>query len=235
MLIVLEGLDGAGKSTQVKLLKEYLEQKNLKLKYLHFPRYDAPIYGDLISKYLRGDFGSIEQVHPQIVALLFALDRKEAAADIRRWLEEGYTVLLDRYVYSNIAYQCSKILEHPIFGAELKEERAEELREWIFKTEYEDYNIPRPTVNLFLDVPIEFVNERLCSSREGDDNRDYLNGKGDIHELDIKFQVNVRAFYLRQTKLDKDFMRVNCMDNMGKMLEPSAIFSNIKQLVDKFI
>ena len=99
MLIVLEGLDGAGKSTQVKLLKEFLIGKGVNLRYLHFPRYDAPLYGELIGKYLRGDFGSIEQVHPQIVALLFALDRMDASAQIKEWLAAGDCVLLDRYVY----------------------------------------------------------------------------------------------------------------------------------------
>ena len=75
MLIVLEGLDGAGKSTQVKKLRNYLETNFGSLEYIHFPRYDAPVYGDLISRFLRGDFGSNETVHPQLVALLFAEDR----------------------------------------------------------------------------------------------------------------------------------------------------------------
>ena len=60
MLIVLEGLDGAGKSTQMKMLKSYILSKNMKLKYLHFPRYDAPVWGELIAKFLRGDFGTID-------------------------------------------------------------------------------------------------------------------------------------------------------------------------------
>ena len=109
MLVVLEGLDGAGKSTQVKLLRTYLESVCGGLEYIHFPRYDAPVYGDLISRFLRGDFGSNETVHPQLVALLFAEDRHGAAADIRQHLENGGTVLLDRYVYSNIAYQIAHI------------------------------------------------------------------------------------------------------------------------------
>ena len=72
MLIVIEGLDGAGKSTQVKKMKKYLSATLGEYDYIHFPRYDAPVYGDLISRYLRGSFGSLDSVHPQLVALLFA-------------------------------------------------------------------------------------------------------------------------------------------------------------------
>lgn len=232
MLIVLEGLDGAGKSTQVKRLKEYLTSKGVTLRYLHFPRYDSPLYGELIGKYLRGDFGSIEQVHPQIVALLFALDRKDAAATIKEWLAAGDCVLLDRYVYSNIAYQCSKIMMQPQF-AQNREQLAKELRDWIFDTEYNKYGIPKPDLNLFLNVPIEFVDSKLKESRNGDDDRDYLNGKEDIHEADIKFQISVREIYLQQTELDPNFVKVCCEDANGKMLPPAEIFANIKEQVDK--
>lgn len=232
MLIVLEGLDGAGKSTQVKRLKEYLTSKGVTLRYLHFPRYDSPLYGELIGKYLRGDFGSIEQVHPQIVALLFALDRMDAAATIKEWLAAGDCVLLDRYVYSNIAYQCSKIMMQPQF-AQNREQLAKELRDWIFDTEYNKYGIPKPDLNLFLNVPIEFVDSKLKESRNGDDDRDYLNGKEDIHEADIKFQISVREIYLQQTELDANFVKVCCEDANGKMLPPAEIFANIKEQVDK--
>ena len=68
MLVVIEGLDGAGKSTQVRMMKEYLEQVCPRLEYIHFPRYDAPVYGGLIGTFLRGGFGQIDKVHPQLVA-----------------------------------------------------------------------------------------------------------------------------------------------------------------------
>ena len=225
MLIVLEGLDGAGKSTQVKLLKEYIQSKGKQLRYLHFPRFDAPVYGDLIAKFLRGDFGAINQVHPQLVALLFAEDRRDAAALIREWLGNGDVVLLDRYVYSNIAYQCSKIKNKTESNA---------LREWIFNLEYNIYNIPRPDVNLFLDVPISFVDKKLKENREGDD-REYLKGKSDIHEADIQFQIDVRKLYLEQTVLDKDFIRVECSGPQGEMLAPLEIFANIEKALSEFI
>ena len=177
MLVVLEGLDGAGKSTQVKKLRTYLESVFGDLEYIHFPRYDAPVYGDLISRFLRGDFGSNEAVHPQLVALLFAEDRHGAAPDMKRTLASGKTVLLDRYVYSNIAYQCAKLK-----GSE----EAADLREWIFNTEYGDFDLPKPDLNIFLDVPIGFVESKLKSQRGGAD-RDYLAGGQDIHEADIEF------------------------------------------------
>ena len=104
MLVVLEGLDGAGKSTQVKKLRNHLESIFGEIEYIHFPRYDAPVYGDLISRFLRGDFGDNDTVHPQLVALLFAEDRHGAAPAMKEKLAEGGCVLLDRYVYSNIAY-----------------------------------------------------------------------------------------------------------------------------------
>ena len=225
MLIVLEGLDGAGKSTQVKLLKEYIQSKGKQLRYLHFPRFDAPVYGDLIAKFLRGDFGAINQVHPQLVALLFAEDRREASTMIREWLDNGDVVLLDRYVYSNIAYQCSKMKN---------KEESDALRDWIFNLEYNTYNIPRPDVNLFLDVPISFVDKKLKENREGDD-REYLKGKSDIHEANIQFQIDVRELYLEQTVLDKNFVRVECSGANGEMLPPDQIFANIEKALADFM
>ena len=160
MLIVLEGLDGAGKSTQVRMLKEYLASRPGGLEYIHFPRYDAPVYGELISRFLRGDFGDNDSVHPQLVALLFAEDRHGAVPQIREALEAGKTVLLDRYVYSNIAYQCAKLAD---------EAEADRLRKWIFTTEFGEFGEPKADVNIFLDVPIDFVQSNLSKQRQGDD------------------------------------------------------------------
>lgn len=222
MLIVLEGLDGAGKSTQVKKLREYLGQVCSHLEYIHFPRYDSPVYGGLISKFLRGDFGSIDSVHPQLVALLFAEDRHNAAAQIKRTLADGGTVLLDRYVYSNIAYQCAKLESA---------QEAEELRGWINDTEYGPFGLPRPDLNIFLDVPISFVEKSLNAYRSGDD-RDYLEGGQDIHEADIRFQMKVRDMYRRQAALDDRFIIVSCEDAEGNMLPAEDIFQKIKDIYE---
>ncbi len=225
MLVVLEGLDGAGKSTQVKKLRNYLESLFGTIEYIHFPRYDAPVYGDLISRFLRGDFGNNETVHPQLVALLFAEDRHGAAPSMKEELAKGGCVLLDRYVYSNIAYQCAKLKS---------QEEAEELREWIFNTEYGDFGLPVPDLNIFLDVPIGFVESKLKSQRGGDD-RAYLEGAQDIHEADIEFQKRVRDMYRAQCSIDPKFIRIDCSDDYGEMLPPGAIFAKIKEIIDNTV
>lgn len=225
MLVVLEGLDGAGKSTQVKKLRTYLESQLGSLEYIHFPRYDAPVYGDLISRFLRGDFGSNETVHPQLVALLFAEDRHGAAPGMKAILNSGGNMLLDRYVYSNIAYQCAKLKDA---------EEAERLREWIFNTEYINFELPKPDLNIFLDVPISFVESKLTSNRGGED-REYLEGAQDIHEADIEFQKRVRAMYQRQCELDPAFIRIDCSDEYGNMLPPNSIFEKIQAVVNKVL
>lgn len=224
MLVVIEGLDGAGKSTQVQMMKEYLAGVCPRLEYIHFPRYDAPVYGGLIGKFLRGGFGDIDKVHPQLVALLFAEDRHGAAPGMKQVLAQGGTVLLDRYVYSNIAYQCAKMPD---------EEGAEELREWILNTEYGEFDLPRPDLNIFLNVPIGFVEESLARQRDGDD-RGYLHGGRDIHEADIEFQKRVRAMYLRQASLDPSFVVVDCSDKDGRMLPPDEIFAKLRSVYEKY-
>jgi len=226
MLIVMEGLDGAGKSTQVKRLKDYLGTVCPSLDYIHYPRYDAPVYGELIGKFLRGGFGDNDAVHPQLVALLFAEDRHDAVPHMRRILDAGGVLLLDRYVYSNIAYQCAKTHD----AAE-----AEEIKDWILDTEYGHFGLPRPDLNIFLDVPIGFVEKSLASDRTSDDHREYLEGAHDIHEADIEFQKRVRGWYLRQAQSDPDFKVVDCSAEDGSMLPPDAIFSKVKNLVDGYL
>lgn len=221
MFIVLEGLDGAGKSTQIKKLRDMFAERGVASEYVHFPRFDAPIYGDLIARFLRGELGSIEQVDPYIVALLYAGDRADMAPQIRKWQEEGKVVIVDRYVYSNIGYQCAKISD--------KEARMR-LNDWILNLEYEVNKIPRPDVSLFLDVPFAFTEKRLTEQREGDD-RSYLNGATDIHEKSLSLQQRVREVYLESAERDSELLVVNCSNEEGAMASPDEIFARIEQTI----
>src|SRR4051812_47029234 len=89
----VEGLDGAGKSTQIALLTEYFNARGIETRFVHFPRSQEGVFGELIAKFLRGEFGEVKQVHPQLVALLFAEDRKAFAETINEWQQNGFVVL----------------------------------------------------------------------------------------------------------------------------------------------
>ena len=217
MFVVIEGLDGAGKSTQVKLLREAFAARGVSTEYLHFPRFEAPVYGELIARFLRGELGPVDGVDPRLVALLYAGDRQQAAPLIRGWLEEGKAVIVDRYVHSNIAYQCAKT-EDPV--------RSEALRKWLLELEYGVNGIPRPDLALFLNVPFDFTVRKLTEQRTGDD-RDYLQGKRDIHEDSLSLQEKVRNVYLAEAGKDPDFRIVECGDGRGRMLPPEDIFARI--------
>lgn len=225
MFIVLEGVDGSGKSTQIANLREMFAQQGVATEYLHFPRFDAPYFGDLIARFLRGELGSIDQVDPYIVAMLYAGDRRDAAAMIREWIAQGKVVICDRYVYSNIGYQCAKV--------QCTEER-EKLREWILSLEYDYFAIPRPDISLFLDVPFAFTERKLLQEqREGDD-RAYLHGKKDIHEQSMDLQRQVRQVYIDAAQHDEAMHVVDCSQE-GEMASPAEIFERIKSVVNRYI
>ena len=214
-LIVIEGLDGAGKSTQINRLNEYLTAQGYRCQQLHFPRTDSGVYGDLIARFLRGELGDIHQVNPYLTALIYAGDRFDFKPTLENWLNDGYTVLLDRYVYSNVAYQCAKV-------ANMQEKQA--LRNWILHLEFEYHALPKTDANIFLDVPFMFTRQKLENNREGDE-RKYLQGKSDIHEADLDFQEAVRKTYLSLSDND-GFYKIDCSDGQN-ILSVDQIFTKI--------
>ena len=226
MFIVLEGLDGAGKSTQIKKLRDMFAEQGIPSEYIHFPRFDAPYFGDMIARFLRGEFGSVDQVDPYIVAMLYAEDRRDAATLIRGWMEQGKVVIADRYVYSNIGYQCAKVESAS---------KREELKQWIFSLEYDFFKIPRPDVSLFLDVPFAFTERKLLAEvREGDD-REYLNGRKDIHEQSMDLQRKVRQVYLDAAQVDENMHIVDCSTAEGEMASPEIIFQRVRERVKPYL
>lgn len=218
--IVLEGLDGTGKSTQVKLLEEYFNKKLLKTFFIHFPRTneESEIFGEMVAKYLRGDYGKLENVHPELVALIYAADRYNSSQLIENKLKNNIATIADRYVFSNIGFQCAKF--------PTKEQRLEFANK-IFHLEYNYFKIPKPDISIFLHVPITFVEEKLKNERLGEE-RNYLNGKSDIHEQDIEFQKKVENVYLEMCKLmPEKLFYLNCINAEGKIMEPQEIHRNI--------
>ena len=184
-LICLEGLDGSGKSTQVKFVKKYLEDNNLKYKFFHFPMYGHNEFSNIIAKFLCGEFGGVKDVNPYFVANIYAMDRFMFLPELKEAIEKNDVVLLDRYVFSNLAYQ----------GAKLESKEREIIKNWIYDFEFKFLKLPYPDLSIFFDVPIDIIKKRLEDNREGED-RKYLNGGKDIHEENIEFQGKVRDNYL---------------------------------------
>ena len=196
MFIVLEGLDGAGKSTQIRMLRQLLAERGVESEYVHFPRFDAPVYGELIARFLRGEFGGVNEVDPYLVAL-------------------------DRYVYSNVGFQCAKLPAG---------ERRDRLAQWILDLEFGYNDLPRPDLSLFLDVPFAFTERKLTEVREGDD-RDYLQGSRDIHEDALDLQRRVREVYLAAAAKDDSLRVVDCSDPSGAMGSPEHNFEKIRAVL----
>jgi dTMP kinase len=219
--IVIEGLDGAGKSTQVQLLTQFFKTQNKKVEFFHFPTSDSPIFGNLIARFLRGEFGKLDNVNPYLVALIFAGDRYNMSENIKRWLADDKIVITDRYVYSNIAFQ----------GAKMDTEDAQnELENWILDLEFNYFKIQKPDISIFLNVPFKFTEKNLFSRRVGND-RQYLQGAEDIHENDLIFQKNVRKMYEKMVAKDVNFEKIDCFDNNNEMLKPEQISVKIIELL----
>ena len=222
-IITIEGLDGAGKSTQIKLLTDRLNALDVKHKFIHFPILSKGFYGELIAEYLRGELGSVENVHPKLVALLFAEDRNEFKYQLKQWLDDGYLIIMDRYVNSNIAFQCAKTIS-PFEKTKLKN--------WILDFEFGRNNLPEPDASFFLNVPLKHIENSLKELRTGAD-RKYLNGKIDIHEDSLELQRNVYKEYLCILNEQSNFFEIKCFEDELSWLSPIEIHESIFEQISK--
>ncbi len=224
MFIVLEGLDGSGKSTHVDKLRAMLDESGVKSKFLHFPRLNGPIYGKLIDRFQKGKFGGINMVDPYLVALIYAGNRADAAPQIRKWLDNGNVVIVDRYVYSNVAFQCAKT------AGEKKRRR---LEQWILDLEYGYNGIPCPDISLFLNVPSEFTERILAERWEGEGQN--LPGVKDIHEESLELQGEVRKVYLDMATRDSTLKVIDCSNQSGEMDTQEANFAKILAILNPIL
>lgn len=176
-LIVIEGTDGSGKSTQFQLLTQRLNRENHAFKRLEFPRYTEPSSA-LIRMYLGGEFGPHpSDVNSYAASTFYAVDRYASyKQDWGQWYEQGGLVLSDRYTTSNAVHQASK---------EQGEKQAEFLK-WLYEFEYDRLGLPRPDLTIYLDVPTDFT-EKLMRRREHD-----TNTQADIHEKDTAYLTACR-------------------------------------------
>lgn len=151
-LLALEGIDGAGKHTQVELLSRALEGRGVDYCHFSFPRYQS-FFGRAVARYLTGEFGRLRDVDPHLSALLYAGDRLEAKAELESALTSGQAVLADRYIASNLAHQ----------GARVEPSRRQEFLDWVRELEYGIYGLPHEDLVIYLRIPVEEATRRMAA------------------------------------------------------------------------
>jgi dTMP kinase len=218
-LVVVSGLDASGKNVQCELIKKYFEEHKYKFVSLHFPMYEHSEVGKVIAAYLRGEYGDINKVNPIFIANIYAMDRFLFLPELQKHLLKNDVVLLDRYIFCNMAYQAAKYESST---------QAQIIREWIDEFEFGFLELPYPDLNIFFDVPIEIIEKRLKEQRNGDD-RKYLKGKADIHEKDIEYQKRVRDNYLNLRNY-QNFEIIETGD-----LKPEEVFKKYESLLNNLM
>jgi dTMP kinase len=209
-LVIIEGGDGSGKATQTKLLVEYLQGQKIPVETLSFPRYSNSFYGNLVGRFLSGEFGSLDSVSPYLAAIPYALDRLDARDEINKWLEAGKVVVIDRYVPSSLAHQAAKVSQN----------ERDELVNWLEKMEYEENKLPRPDLVVYLHVPVQESLKLIEKRREAI--------KEDISETK-SHQEKAEEMFLRLAR-EKGWQKIDCVNN-GNLLTIPEIHTQLLQIL----
>jgi len=216
-LIAIEGIDGAGKGTQAGRLVTSLREMGLRVDTLQFPRYGATTFGRAIGDFLNGRFGSLNEVHPQLAAVLYAGDRFESRALLLKMMEDNDVVVLDRFVGSNLAHQSAKLDGH---------ERTA-LVEWIEKVEFDVFQLPRPTLTVLIDMSSQMSRE-LVSRKAA---RDYTDQEADLQESDLPYLERVRRCYLALAHSRLDWRTIHGLNDDGSLRTIDDVGAEIQAVV----
>ncbi len=221
-LIVIDGIDGSGKGTQVQILSQRLLAEGIDFKVVDFPRYGHKSAGP-VELYLNGLLGTKEEIGPKKGAVLYAVDRFCASVEIRNWLESGSVILSNRYTAANLGHQGAKIRDS-----------YERLRFWEWNLDFEHnfLGIPRPTKNFILSVNPEIA-VRLIEQKA---RRDYLGGKAkDIHEVDSEYLELSWLSYMELARVyPNDFEVIVCDDGkdiFSQEVVADLIWAKIQPLI----
>ena len=221
-LFVIEGTDGSGKQTQLKKLKEHLEQNGIDYREVSFPNYDSPS-SDLVKMYLAGEFGTDPTaVSPYIASTFYAADRyatfKKGYFD---YYNQGGIIIADRYTTANMVHQASKIHD---------EEERNKFLDWLFDFEFNLYGLPKPTKTFFLNMPPE-ASQRLMKDRA---NKITHEAKKDIHESNPEYLKE--CYESACSLIDKyDWHEVKCVDENDNIRTIDDIHDEIYSVVEKYL
>ena len=213
-IIVFEGIDGAGKSTQIKLLKDYLKEQKIPAVFFKFPRHGKPVFGKIVDDYLRGKFGDPTKVNAYLTSAFYAADRGEEKNAIKEAKEKGKLVVIDRYVGSNMAHQLVKI----------KDKKGQQrFISWLEQLEFTQMGLPKPDKIFYFKVPFEATKKLLESSRNK-----HVKGK-DGHEKNLVYLQKVKRAYETIANNKKEWQIIECGEKRNKIMSRKAILEKIKE------
>lgn len=219
--IVIDGLDGSGKGTQFRILVQKLKNLGYDIAEVDFPRYGKPS-AVFVERYLRGEFGSADEVKPKTASIFYALDRFGAREEMKEDLAKGKILISNRYVSSSQGHQAGKISDP---------EKRKEFLKWLDELEFEIFGIPRPDLGLFMDVSPE-IGQQLVDQKE---NREYTQGKKrDIHEDDLNHLQNAYQAYQELVASDSAWEKIECIQD-GKIKSIEDIAELVLKRVLKLI
>jgi dTMP kinase len=224
IFIVIDGTDGSGKATQTEMLVKRLQKAKVKVKKIDFPAYDRNFFGKLIGECLAGNYGDFIKVDPHIASVLYAADRWESSKQIKKWLDEGYTVIADRYVSSNQIHQGGKLRDEKERIAFLK---------WLDTMEHKIFAIPRPTAIIYLHLPID-LSFKLLQEKSLASKKKYLEGKKDLAENDIVHLQDSQKSAVKIVQENNKWLQVECSEN-GHILTREEIHEKIFLTVRKIL
>ena len=214
-LIIIEGLDGSGKSTQMQLLCQRAEQLGKPVRRVKFPNYDEDSSA-LVKAYLSGELGSLQQINAYAASVLYSVDRY---ATWRRHMhsdyEQGAVFLLDRYTTANMYHQTTK----------LPHEEWDSFLDWLVDLEFQKMGLPAPDLVLYLDMRPQTARRLMEKRYHGDESRK------DVHEKDIEYLARSRraAEYCAE---HLGWATVHCTEN-GAMRTIEDIQAEVRALAEK--
>jgi dTMP kinase len=214
--IVIDGNDGSGKTTQLNLLKNFLEKKEVPVSVFDFPQYKT-FHGETVGRFLAGEFGSLDTISPYLLAYPYAMDRLGASPHMKAALEAGKVVLANRYVASNLAHQSGR----------LPKEKRRDFVDWDIEFEYYINGLPREDILIYLYVPHKHA-QKLMKNNDRKQ-RDYIKGRfKDMVEDNKDYLTGAEEAYMDLVQRFDHWIKIDCVDEKEKLLSKEAIHEKIK-------
>ncbi|MDD5769975.1 MAG: deoxynucleoside kinase [Candidatus Gracilibacteria bacterium] len=212
MFIVIDGIDGSGKATQVEIIKNHLTSLGKKVKVLDYPRYGEKS-AFMVEKYLNGEYG--KDISAKLASIFYAIDRYDSSFELRQNFKNYDFIISNRYVSANMIHQAGKIAD---------KKQTKDFLDWLYDLEYNIFGIPKPDKVIFLNVTPEVSQKLVLKKQE----REYLKGgkKMDIHEEDLNHLQNARGKAMEIVDMYDDWVKIDCVSN-GEILPIEEITKKI--------